>query len=86
MHLLDGDAALPPSLSSPRTSPWRSIVEALDGNWGGGGGAVPAEEHEHITLTMRHQAAQQKYVGMGSVFSCMEYMLDTYLQAGTAKQ
>mmetsp|Transcript_7150 Transcript_7150/g.15542 ORF Transcript_7150/g.15542 Transcript_7150/m.15542 type:complete len:551 (-) Transcript_7150:1432-3084(-) len=84
LHFVDGDDILPPALTSPRTTPWRSIVAAFyrSGNAAWEGKVVPSEES--INHMMRNIATEQKYIPRG-IFSCMEYTLDMYLQSMTVK-
>lgn len=79
IHFIDGDVILPPSLSSPRTTPWKSIFAAFKSS---NADSMPSEEN--INTMMRHFAAEQKYIPY-SRFSCMEYTLDMYLQKTTDK-
>lgn len=81
IHFADGDVLLPPSLTSPRTTPWRSIYAAF--GVGNGEGDLP--EQEKINKYMRNFLAEQKYIPT-KVFSCMEHTLDMYLQGATLKE
>ena len=76
IHLLDADIILPPSLTSPRTTPWKSIFEAF--NASSKASNLPTEEK--INAMMRHFAAEQKYIAPKTMFSCMQLRLDMYLQ------
>jgi len=84
IHFVDGDDILPPALTSPRTTPWRSILAAFYrlGNAAWEGKVMPSEES--INHMMRNVAAEQNYIPKG-MFSCMEYTLDMYLQSTTVK-
>mmetsp|Transcript_13919 Transcript_13919/g.30218 ORF Transcript_13919/g.30218 Transcript_13919/m.30218 type:complete len:535 (-) Transcript_13919:861-2465(-) len=80
IHFLDGDAVLPPALSSPRTAPWRSIFVAFQST-----GTDGTPSGDSINAAMRGFAGEQKYIPR-AMFSCMEYTLDMYLQTTTVKK
>ena len=73
IHFVDGDVVLPPSLSSPRTTPWRSIFGAFKSSKVSN---KPSEDD--INKMMRHFAAEQKYIAPKTMFSCMKYRLDMW--------
>lgn len=77
VRFANGDDLLPARLSSPRTGPWMTILSAFGSDGGASAGdAAPSEEG--IKDAMRRFAAEQKYVGIDAMFSCMEYTLDMY--------
>lgn len=86
IHFVDGDVILPPSLTSPRTTPWRSIFRAFKSGSSSSSstntdeGSLPTEDK--INTMMRHFAAEQSYVPK-KMFSCMQYTLDMYMQKKT---
>lgn len=73
IHFVDGDVVLPPSLSSPRTTPWKSIFGAFKSSKVSN---KPSEDD--INKMMRHFAAEQKYIAPKTMFSCMKYRLDMW--------
>eukprot|EP00571_Detonula_confervacea_P001347 CAMPEP_0172322562 /NCGR_PEP_ID=MMETSP1058-20130122/46224_1 /TAXON_ID=83371 /ORGANISM="Detonula confervacea, Strain CCMP 353" /LENGTH=550 /DNA_ID=CAMNT_0013038333 /DNA_START=107 /DNA_END=1759 /DNA_ORIENTATION=+ len=75
IHIVDGDVILPPSLTSPKTSPWKSIFAAFKSS-----NAENMPSEDDINYVMRQHAAEQKYVAPKTMFSCMEHLLDAYLQ------
>ena len=75
IHLIDADIILPPFLTSPRTTPWKSIFEAFASSKASN---LPTEDK--INAMMRHFAAEQKYIAPKTMFSCMQLRLDMYLQ------
>ena len=76
IHFLDGDTILPPSLSSPRTTPWMTIFSAFKLATAS---STEGPTEERINEVMRHFAAEQQYISKFSMFSCMEFTLDMYL-------
>ena len=73
IHLVSGDDILPSSLTSPRTTPWRSIFDAFRK-------ADNQPTEENINIVMRKFADEQKYIAPKIMFSCMEYRLNMYLE------
>ena len=73
IHLVNGDDILPSSLTSPRTTPWRSIFDAFKK-------ADNQPTEENINIMMRKFADEQKYIAPKIMFSCMEYRLNMYLE------
>lgn len=77
IHLVNGDDILPPSLTSARTTPWRSIFDAFKKS-SIRFDMLPSEEN--INNVMRKFADEQKYIAPKTMFSCMEYRLNMYLE------
>lgn len=76
LKIIDGNTALPLSLSSPLSS-WRSIIRAFQ--------KAKAVKEEEVRASMKRYANEQKYIGVERPFSCMEYRLDMYLKRSTVK-
>ena len=77
IHLVNGDDILPSSLTSARRTPWRSIFDAFK-NSSIKADMLPSEEN--INSGMRKFADEQKYIAPKTMFSCMEYRLNMYLE------
>lgn len=72
VHFLDADDILPPSLTSPSTTPWKTILDAFKYS-----NLENKPTDDSVNNMMRSFAAQQQYIpGVG--FSCMGFTLDLY--------